>query len=59
VRFQQRPSVCPAPPSFPANSLGSVNPWTGQVTTLAVGGVHFTPQGGLLFVNDRDGQGHE
>jgi len=43
----------------PPNSLGSVNPWTGQVTTLPVGGVPFTPQGGLLFMGDRAGQGHE
>ena len=43
------PSTCPAPPASP-NSLGSLNPWTGQVTALTVGGVPFTPQGGLLFV---------
>jgi len=53
------PSVCPAPPTFPSNSLGSLNPWTGQVTTLPVGGVPFTPQGGLVFVGDRDGHGRE
>ena len=52
------PSVCPAPPTFPANFLGSLNPWTGQITALPVGGVPFTPQGGLLFMGDRDRQRH-
>jgi hypothetical protein len=42
------PASCPAPPAFPANSLGSLNPWTGQITSLAVGGVSLVPQGGLL-----------
>jgi len=53
------PSTCPAPPAFPSNYLGSLNPWTGQITALPVEGVPFTPQGGLLFVGGRDGQGHE
>jgi hypothetical protein len=48
------PATCPAPPTFPANYLGSLNPWTGQVTALAVQGVPMVPQGGLLFVGDRD-----
>jgi hypothetical protein len=48
------PSTCPAPPTFPANFLGSLNPWTGQVTPLSVRGAAFVPQGGLLFVGDRD-----
>ena len=48
------PSTCPAPPTYPANYLGALNAWTGQVTGLAVGGVPFAPQGGLLFVGDRD-----
>ncbi len=43
------PATCPAPPAFPANYLASLNPWTGQVTALHVGGVPFVPQGGLLF----------
>lgn len=44
------PTPCPDPPTFPANYLGSLNPWTGTVTQLAVGGAAFVPQGGLLFV---------
>ena len=44
------PTPCPAPPAYPANSLASLDPWTGDVTTLTVGGVPFAPQGGLLFV---------
>jgi hypothetical protein len=43
------PATCPAP-GFPANYLGSLNPFTGTVTQLAVGGAAFVPQGGLLFV---------
>jgi hypothetical protein len=48
------PAACPAPPKYPANYLAALNAWTGQVTGLAVGGVPFVPQGGLLFVGDRD-----
>lgn len=44
------PSTCPDPPTFPANYLGSLNPWTGTISPLAVGGAAFVPQGGLLFV---------
>ncbi len=51
------PATCPAPPAYPANYLGALNPWTGQVTALTVGGTAFVPQGGLLFVAGRDGQG--
>ena len=51
------PAMCPDPPSFPPNYLGSLNPWSGQVTALSVGGVPFVPQGGLLFVSDRQHQG--
>jgi hypothetical protein len=51
------PATCPAPPAYPANYLGALNPWTGQVTALTVGGTAFVPQGGLLFVGGRDGQG--
>lgn len=46
------PSSCPAP-GFPANSLGTLNLWTGAVTPVSlptVGGVQPVPQGGLLFV---------
>jgi hypothetical protein len=45
------PGTCPAP-GFPANDLASLNPWTGQVTALQVGGVPFVPQGGLLLAGD-------
>ncbi len=50
------PATCPDPPKFPPNYLGSLNPWSGQVTALSVGGVPFVPQGGLLFVSDRQHQ---
>jgi hypothetical protein len=43
------PATCPGP-GFPANYLGSLNPFTGAVTQLAVGGAAFVPQGGLLFM---------
>jgi hypothetical protein len=43
------PATCPAP-GFPPNYLGSLNPWTGTVSQLAVGGADFVPQGGLLFL---------
>ncbi len=51
------PSTCPAPPTYPANYLGSLNPWTGQITALAVGGVPLVPQGGLLSVDRWGDQG--
>ena len=51
------PATCPAPPTYPANYLASLNPWTGQLTALTVGGVPFVPQGGLLFVGHPDRQG--
>jgi hypothetical protein len=44
------PATCPAPPTFPANFLGSLDPSTGDVTALSVTGVPYVPQGGLLFV---------
>ena len=53
------PTTCPAPPTYPANYLGSLNPWTGQVAALKVGGVPAIPQGGLLFVGGRDSQGQQ
>jgi hypothetical protein len=42
------PATCPAP-GFPANFLGQLNPWTGQITRVPVTGPAFTPKG-LLFV---------
>ena len=53
------PSTCSATPATPVNYLGSLNPWTGEVSMLTVGGVAFVPQGGLLFTDGRDGGGHE
>ncbi len=44
------PPTCPAPPAFPPNYLGTLNPWTGRVQPLVVKGQTFTPQGGLLFL---------
>ena len=44
------PATCPTPPLWPANYLASINPWTGEVTQLAVGGAPFVPQGGLLYL---------
>jgi hypothetical protein len=43
------PATCPAP-GFPPNFLASINPWTGAVNQLSVGGATFTPQGGLLWL---------
>jgi hypothetical protein len=50
------PATCPSPPAFPANFLGSLNPWTGQITALTIGGVALAPQGGLLFAGDHNDQ---
>lgn len=41
------PAVCPGP-GFPANYLGSLNPWTGHITRIPVRGVVPHPQG-MLF----------
>jgi len=43
------PATCPGP-GYPANSLGTLNPWTGQVRAVTVGGATYVPQGGLAFV---------
>jgi hypothetical protein len=48
------PSPCPAP-NFPANFLASLNPWTGQVSSVTISGAPYVPQGGLVFVS---GRGH-
>jgi hypothetical protein len=42
------PTVCPAPPSYPINSLGTVNLKTGAVGQVTVNGV-VAPKG-LIFV---------
>ena len=44
------PATCPAPPTFPANYLATLDPSTGLVTEVTTVGASFTPQGGLLFV---------
>jgi hypothetical protein len=40
------PPTCTTP-----NYMSSINPWTGQVNQLSVGGATFTPQGGLLWLS--------
>ncbi len=42
------PSTCPGP-GYPANLLGRVNPYTGQVTPVDLGGSAVEPQG-MMFV---------
>jgi hypothetical protein len=42
------PATCPAP-GFPANYLGTLNPWTGRLTRVALRGPAFGPQG-MIFV---------
>ncbi|HEY8043913.1 MAG TPA: hypothetical protein VIF35_06600 [Streptosporangiaceae bacterium] len=42
------PTVCPSPPSYPPNSLGTINLKTGAVGTVAISGV-VSPKG-LIFV---------
>lgn len=42
------PATCPAPPAYPVNYLGTVNPWTGHVSAVTVHGAALQPQG-LLF----------
>jgi len=42
------PSTCPGP-GFPANFLGQLNPFTGQITPVALSGPAVEPQG-LLFL---------
>jgi hypothetical protein len=44
------PATCPAPPSYPANYLATLNPWTGLVTPVVIEGAPYVPQGGLAFV---------
>jgi hypothetical protein len=40
-----------APPNCTTpNYLSAINPWTGAVNQLSVGGATFVPQGGLLYV---------
>jgi hypothetical protein len=43
------PATCPAP-GFPQNYLGTLNPWTGVLTRVALAGPSFRPQG-MVFVS--------
>lgn len=42
------PSKCPRP-GFPPNYLGSLNPWTGNITPVTLTGPNYQPKG-LVFV---------
>jgi hypothetical protein len=42
------PATCPAP-GFPANYLGRLNTYTGQITAVKLRGASLHPQG-LIFV---------
>jgi hypothetical protein len=42
------PATCPAP-GFPPNYLGSLNPWTGQISRVAISGPNPEPQG-MIFI---------
>jgi hypothetical protein len=42
------PATCPGP-GFPANYLGSLNPWTGHLSRVPLRGPAFGPQG-MIFV---------
>ena len=42
------PATCPGP-GFPANYLGQLNPWTGQISKVDLRGPAFGPQG-LVFI---------
>ncbi|HEY0717271.1 MAG TPA: hypothetical protein VGD68_06610 [Streptosporangiaceae bacterium] len=44
------PATCPAPPAYPVNYLGTVNPWSGHVSAVTVTGAALQPQG-MLFVS--------
>ena len=45
------PATCPGA-GFPPNYLGSLNPWTGQITRVPLSGPAFEPKG-LLFISFR------
>ena len=42
------PATCPAP-GFPPNYLGTLNPWTGRVSRVAISGPSLEPQG-MIFL---------
>jgi hypothetical protein len=43
------PATCPAPPKFPANYVGALNPQTGRISRVPLSGPALQPQG-MLFV---------
>jgi hypothetical protein len=46
------PATCPAP-GFPANYLGSLNPWTGHISRTPITGPSPEPQGMIFIANRR------
>jgi hypothetical protein len=46
------PAACPAPPRFPANYVGALNPWTGRISRVPLRGPTLQPQG-MIFVSSR------
>jgi hypothetical protein len=45
------PATCPGP-GFPPNYVGTLNPWTGQISALPVTGATLEPQG-MIFIASR------
>jgi len=43
------PATCPAPPKYPANYLGRLNMYTGQITPVPLRGPRLEPQG-MIYV---------
>lgn len=62
------PGTCPAPPTWPANYLATLDTATGTVTAVTTTGAAYVPQGGLLYLahpsshdnglGDGSGDGH-
>jgi hypothetical protein len=46
------PATCPAPPVFPANYVGALNPLTGRISRVPLRGPALQPQG-MIFVPSR------
>jgi hypothetical protein len=46
------PATCPAPPKFPPNYVGALNPWTGHISRVPLSGPALQPQG-MIFVPER------
>ncbi len=49
------PATCPGP-GFPPNYLGTIDPWTGQITQIGLAGPAVEPQG-MLFLPSGPGRG--